>query len=74
MERHNRKHRPIIVNDSTLSPPPAGFSSWQEFRDELWNAGLRQPGTRVFKIVGDKLHEISVDEAVAGADEEVHDA
>ena len=74
MERKNRIHRPIIVNDRTLSPPPAGFNSWQEFRDEIWNAGLRMPGTRVFRVVGDELHEISVDEAFAGADEEVHDA
>ena len=74
MERKNRIHRPIIVNDRTLSPPPAGFNSWQEFRDELWNAGLRQPGTRVFKIVGDELHEISVEDAFTGADEEVSDA
>jgi len=67
MKKRNGNHRPITVNEPA-APPPAGFSSWQEFRDELWNAGLRQPGTRVFKIVGEELREITAEEAVAGED------
>ena len=58
-----KKTRRNITTHEPDSPPPAGFDSWEAFRTEIWNAGLEQPGTRAFKIVGDELHEIPKEEA-----------
>jgi hypothetical protein len=73
MNHRKTDNRRIVLRGPVPKPPPAGFRSWGEFRAALWNAGLQREGTRVFRIVGDELHEIPVDEAVVVARQEEDD-